>query len=703
VGKSTLIHLLKEGRLPPAKLSSTHGLEFSTWKTGWSINDSELMVNIIDFGGQEYYHGTHHLFFNERALFLLMWQFDSNDNMQRETPVGTRDKMEAIQHFNVQYWINAIDIYTRTLPKSIVAKLTERLRLLMTTSDIEHLEPGPEPEAQRGRRVKYHWKPSSSDKSSPPVLLVQTYMDEHGKRFLNMEDLQERYRALAGNVSVSMDIIKGTHRGVGILQDMIRSLFEDMPGLVGQDYDESWITIREYIEEHEKERYRIMGIVEFRMYFIENALGGDESLYSEQDVQTLCITLNYWGVVLYRYDIIELRDTVIINPQFFARQINKLLTEALLGRNGGMSRDEILEKLRLDAEAVEAFIKVLTEFKVLFELPCRGADGILRYVAPMYLGKKPTHVSLFLSQFVAYYKIRYDGYFHKGILLDCFKELGGEVMCEKDLYFCWQGGLVLRRDDRVICIEFDDVHLDQVKIRTIRKGNEQIGRDPFLRDIFKAFERINRNYRIDIEMSCDGVDFVSKKLLLEKGGSGLNKFDLGGKTFDVRDHSFLLGPEEGGTSTKRVFISYSSKDRKALDSLESHLRSYKKAELITYWHDLFLSDREQWNEQIGVEMEKANILIMLLSPDYLGTDYIVEKEIPIALEALRQPKRTKQVFWVLFRPCQYEMFAEVSKYPIYPLKELDAAADRAVQKAIAEHDNQDRQWVKLLKRILEET
>ena len=139
-----------------------------------------------------------------------------------------------------------------------------------------------------------------------------------------------------------------------------------------------------------------------------------------------------------------------------------------------------------------------------------------------------------------------------------------------------------------------------------------------------------------------------------------------------------------------------------LDQLESHLRMYKSAGVIDYWNDLFLTNVEGWDEQIIDEMEKANILIMLLSPDYLGTPYILEREIQIAIRHLEAAMHTKQVFWILLKPCNYELFPKIAHFPIFPLKENEELSGKARQRAISEHDNIDREWVKLLKMILED-
>jgi len=437
-----------------------------------------------------------------------------------------------------------------------------------------------------------------------------------------------------------------------------------------------------------------MTIKEFGKYFKDHAKPVQN--YPASKIRSLCITLDYWGVVLYRFDKPELRDIIIVNPQFFIQNLNNLLGDKLRQRNGVILKTEVAEVLNMGAEKADAFLKVLVSFKILFDLPVKNSGNDLSYISPMYLGERPGYVDMLLTNFVAFYRIRYNGYYHKGILLDCFSKMGKDIYFEQGFFFYWQWGMVLKRGDQVICIEFDKDNLNQIFIRLLRKGRERIGGDAFLVEVLGAFEKINENYDCALELSLEGRYFVPKRRLLDELEIGVAKFEWDGKLFDARQFSFLFRPEEPSMPYRRVFISYSSKDRGFLDQLATHLLPYKTTGLISFWDDLMLHPREQWDDQIKDEMNKANILIMLLSPSYLGTDYIIREEIPLAIRNLESPVGYKRVYWVLLKPCSYELFPEVAQYPIYPLKEKDPVSGLATQKAISEHADWDREWVKLL-------
>jgi len=169
------------------------------------------------------------------------------------------------------------------------------------------------------------------------------------------------------------------------------------------------------------------------------------------------------------------------------------------------------------------------------------------------------------------------------------------------------------------------------------------------------------------------------------------------------------GAADGGTlvlgkwsQTKQIFISYSSKDTKEINELTLHLDLYKNNGSIDYYLDTKMQDSEEWNPQIMQEMERANVLLMLLSPGYFSSPYIVQKEIPMALKYLAEVKKTKQVYWILLKPCSYTAWPEIAKHQVYPQKEYDPVKGVGIQKAICEYPSQDRKWTELLQFVFDE-
>ncbi len=90
-----------------------------------------------------------------------------------------------------------------------------------------------------------------------------------------------------------------------------------------------------------------------------------------------------------------------------------------------------------------------------------------------------------------------------------------------------------------------------------------------------------------------------------------------------------------------VFISYSHKDESFRKKLESHLAQLKRNGLISIWHDRKISAGKEWKGQIDDALERAKIVLLLISADFLASDYCYDVEMKRALD--RHAKGETQV------------------------------------------------------------
>jgi hypothetical protein len=77
---------------------------------------------------------------------------------------------------------------------------------------------------------------------------------------------------------------------------------------------------------------------------------------------------------------------------------------------------------------------------------------------------------------------------------------------------------------------------------------------------------------------------------------------------------------------KKVFISYSHKDEFYREELEKHLISLKRNGLVETWTDRKILPGEEWENQIHSELENADIILLLVSSDFLASNYCYEVE-----------------------------------------------------------------------------
>ncbi|HBP88129.1 MAG TPA: hypothetical protein DD706_10590 [Nitrospiraceae bacterium] len=82
----------------------------------------------------------------------------------------------------------------------------------------------------------------------------------------------------------------------------------------------------------------------------------------------------------------------------------------------------------------------------------------------------------------------------------------------------------------------------------------------------------------------------------------------------------------------KVFISYSHKDEGHRNNLVSHLAPLKRDGVIEVWHDRKIMAGQEWAPQIDKNLEQASIILLLISSDFLASDYCYDKEMSRALE-----------------------------------------------------------------------
>src|SRR6185369_11872234 len=101
-----------------------------------------------------------------------------------------------------------------------------------------------------------------------------------------------------------------------------------------------------------------------------------------------------------------------------------------------------------------------------------------------------------------------------------------------------------------------------------------------------------------------------------------------------------------------VFISYSHKDKAWKDRLLPHLGISQKAGLLEIWDDRQIGSGSNWRSEIREAIDTAAIGILLISADFLDSDFIHDEEIPRLLE--RRSKNGMHLFPVLIRACDWQ-------------------------------------------------
>lgn len=100
-----------------------------------------------------------------------------------------------------------------------------------------------------------------------------------------------------------------------------------------------------------------------------------------------------------------------------------------------------------------------------------------------------------------------------------------------------------------------------------------------------------------------------------------------------------------------VFFSYSHRDEDARDQLEKHLARLKRAGHITSWHDRKITAGQKWVNQIDRHLSTAHVILLLISADFLASDYCYGIEMTKALE--RHDKGEACVIPIILHACDW--------------------------------------------------
>ena len=141
-----------------------------------------------------------------------------------------------------------------------------------------------------------------------------------------------------------------------------------------------------------------------------------------------------------------------------------------------------------------------------------------------------------------------------------------------------------------------------------------------------------------------------------------------------------------GRESVRAFCSYSHRDEEYLNELRIWLRGLERQGIIHWWHDREIPPGWEWEEAIDRNLRTAEVILLLVTPDFMGSDYVHENEIGQAVE--RHERGEARVIPIIVRPADWE-WASFGKLQALP---KDA-------KPITTWLNRDEAWLDVVRGV----
>ncbi len=475
-----------------------------------------------------------------------------------------------------------------------------------------------------------------------PVIVVLNKMDTHHFD-LNRRGLKDKFSGVRDFVET--DCKTGT--GINNLRRIVECETSNLKHL-RDPFPRSWFSIKDDLAASDKS---YMSFGEYRKLCEERG----ERNHDAQE--KLAVYLHNLGVALNYKDDLRLRNTHVLNPHWVTEGVYTLLVAKELARLEGKLRleqvGEILDPEKYPEEMHRFLLELMQKFDLCVSFP--EPDG--GYLVPEHLDKQqPPKTTRFNPEqclsFQYHYPIQPEGLLPRFIVRSHVLNAGQPK---------WRTGVILEFEGNRALVKAD---LQDRKIEIAVSG-PKAGRRRLLAIIRSDFEHIHQKFPEPQEMVAipehpTALVPYRKLLILERENikkhnevaSGedrvlkldveelLNGVDLEGMRHRSRTSS--LSPKAA-----RVFLSYSHKDEKLRKELETHLKLMERLGMIQCWSDRRITAGDEWKGKLDEHLENADIVLLLVSPDFFASDYCYDIEMRRALE--RQEAGETRVVPVIVR------------------------------------------------------
>lgn len=626
-GKSTLLNYLKTKRFKKG-LASTHWLVTEELKN-IKIENEIFKLRFFDFGGQDYYHDTHKMFFSSDSLYLLLW--DKKSNSLDKINIQRNNSNEEVQVFPLEYWLDSIKIFAKKSlsqsQKQMEQLLDERDRKI--NSKVRNKD--------KGNWISDVFELNESINkitNYQNVLIVQNKIDIE-KEFLNQNELLIKYSNIYDFVNISISSKNGLKQFYELYESLIkRNLNYKKPLLT------TWGYIKDNFNDVFKDDKFIIDINSFKIrinsylsIWLKNELAKSDYqissiLFNDEEIVLFANFLKEVGLVIFDSESEILKNKIIVNQNHFLEIVGLIL--AIAKQNNGFIYKSDLMKISNYKDIVETLIK----HNIIFE-----NTSNLNYVAPLFLPENPDFlVNLLVDITIPFRRFKFEGFIPKSIILSVFSNIVNEDISLEDFYF-WKYGLIFKnKNGHKILLKFDigiDLGFAYIEIFNFEKNNNTV----FVKEVVEIVKTIIESDCNDYKelVTLDGEYFVEINKLIFNYENDINHIKAYNykknviKHFNIYKYDKFMD-DKLRKPKKKLFISYSKQDEALVNNFIEHLSSLQGSGVIDTWYCTELSAGEVWDTKIKEKLDEADIVCFMISPKFMSTPYIHKYEVKQTLK-----------------------------------------------------------------------
>ncbi|MDR6565015.1 MULTISPECIES: TIR domain-containing protein [unclassified Arcicella] len=662
-GKTSLCDILLDTN--HANGNSTHGVNICTYEP-----EKNKIIQIYDFGGQDFYHNTHLSFFSTNANYLLVYGNGQKDEYYQ---IDAQDVIRKDDVFPMQYWLNSIaaNVGLAEQTDSVAIAQNEEKDLLEELDKEEDslIPKNPNPDEHSSE---------SFNKLKDSQTIEKQFDDKNIKLGL-LENLLENKKAKRLNEKTLEEEFGATEFWHYQLRKTPKSpLGDDEANLIKATFD-NWLLqnirqdqLRQDIKnwgENIQKKNPENAIVE------KATIVNDEGkMLSEAEFKLLHASYYIFLCEPQKKETIPpvLTQKVIVNLGLFAQWIYAILNlENLLGKGyfNAEKAETWLKKTKFNPAIphLDFIIAYLLYQKMIFQIESSNEFLVPQYLPePQYPADKLL-LNLFKKPFVRY---EFTGFYHTQLLTNIiakfFEKVAKEKVDGQYRYLIWKNKVILylvKQDDIVdknpanfLLITFDIIDQQPTLSLSVLDNKDLNERYDTIKTVVKFIDETLEKDAIKHKklLKAPNNHYIDAKLLGEnntdsKGNISDLIFDVHAKCF-YRKGDFPLFVDPKIFPMKKIFISYSKFDEPYKNEFKSHLISLQRENLIDTFDDRELELGEKWDSKLRQKIQECDFFVCLVSVKFLNVGYIENIELP---EAFRNNKR---LILIIIKPCDWQNF-----------------------------------------------